>query len=53
MHPLLSVLLSVLGSARQQQAGFEPPDIEAVLRQLQADILPEPGAGAPIAQTPI
>ena len=42
MHPLLSVLLSVPGGARQQQAGFEPPDIEAVLRQLQSEIPPEP-----------
>ena len=40
MHPLVQVLLSVPGSARQQQAAFEPPDIEAVLRQLQAEIPP-------------
>ena len=46
MYPLLSVLLSMPGSARQQQAGFEPPDIEAVLRQLQAEI-PWPEALTP------
>ena len=47
MYPLLSVLLSVPGSARQQQAGVEPPDIEAVLRQLQAEIPPWPEALTP------